>query len=306
MLGGLVLAGAQAHGGLAPRRLRRHAGRRLALATTVRVVARVHHHAAHLRPAAHVARAPGLADVLVLVVQVAHLADGGHALDAHAAHLARRQADGGHVPLLGQQGRAAAGAAHDLAAATGDQLDVVDPGCRAGCATAAARCRPAPRRPAPEMTVSPTPGRAAAACSACRRRRSAAGRCAPSGSGRTRPSRSCAGTPALSRFQSITRYRRLWPRALVADGELALAVAAGAAHQPLGERLVRLSVVISSNVERVIWRRPGDGGSVVAKWHRLDGLEEFDLSARRRWSPPPSSSRGRCPSSGGRGASAWA
>src|SRR5918992_85176 len=76
--GGLVAPGAEAHGRLAPRRLRRHAGGRLALATAVRVVAGVHHHAAHLRAAAHVAAASGLADLLVLMVQVAHLADRGH------------------------------------------------------------------------------------------------------------------------------------------------------------------------------------------------------------------------------------
>ena len=52
---------------------------RLALATTVRMVARVHDHAAHLGPPAHVPGAAGLADVLVLVVEVADLADGGHA-----------------------------------------------------------------------------------------------------------------------------------------------------------------------------------------------------------------------------------
>src|SRR5918995_7476936 len=48
-LGGLVLldAGAQAHGRLAPLGLGRHAGRLLALATTVRVVSRVHRRSAH-------------------------------------------------------------------------------------------------------------------------------------------------------------------------------------------------------------------------------------------------------------------
>src|SRR5262245_45460471 len=86
--GVLALARAQPHGRLAPWRLGRHADRRLALATAVRVVVGVHHHAAHLRAAAHVAAASGLADVLVLVIQVAHLSDRGHALGAHPAHLA--------------------------------------------------------------------------------------------------------------------------------------------------------------------------------------------------------------------------
>src|SRR5687768_7634292 len=124
----LLDAGAQAHRRAAPHGLRRHAGRLLALATAVRMVARVHRRATHLRPSAHVARATGLADLLVLVVEVAHLADGRHALDAHAAHLVRRQPDGGEAPFLGEQLRAASGAAHDLPAAAGDELDVVDLG----------------------------------------------------------------------------------------------------------------------------------------------------------------------------------
>src|SRR6185503_11478768 len=67
-------AGAVAHGGLAPRRLRRHAGRGLALAAAMWMVTRIHDDAPDLRSLAHVAGAAGLAEVLVLVVQVAHLA----------------------------------------------------------------------------------------------------------------------------------------------------------------------------------------------------------------------------------------
>src|SRR5439155_1575199 len=81
--GRLVLAGAQPHRGLAPWCLRRHPGRRLPLAAAVWMVARVHHHAANLRAPAHMAAPSRLADVLVLVLQVADLSNrrhgGGHA-----------------------------------------------------------------------------------------------------------------------------------------------------------------------------------------------------------------------------------
>src|SRR5262245_13023686 len=92
-----------AHRRGAPRRLRRHARRGLALAATMRVVPRVHHDAPDLGSLAHVAGAARLAEALVLVVQVAHLADGGHAPDADLANLARRQADLGVLALLGEQ-----------------------------------------------------------------------------------------------------------------------------------------------------------------------------------------------------------
>src|SRR5262249_23474781 len=55
LIGRLVVAGAIAHRGHAPRRLRLAADRGLALATAVRVVARVHHRAAHGRALAEVA-----------------------------------------------------------------------------------------------------------------------------------------------------------------------------------------------------------------------------------------------------------
>ena len=152
----LLRAGAMAHGGLAPRGLGRHAGGRLALAAAVRMVARVHDHAAHLGPAAHVASAAGLAEALVLVVEVADLADRGHAAHVDAADLAGGQADLGVVALLGQELGRGAGRAHDLAALAGHQLDVVDAACRAGWRAAAGRCRPAPRRFGPATTVSPT------------------------------------------------------------------------------------------------------------------------------------------------------
>src|SRR6185437_10580366 len=89
----LVAPGAMAHSGLAPRRLGRHAGGRLALAAAVRMVSRVHDHAAHLGPLAHVAGTACLADALVLVVEVAYLADRCHAAQVDATNLTRWQPD---------------------------------------------------------------------------------------------------------------------------------------------------------------------------------------------------------------------
>src|SRR5450759_1261274 len=70
-----------AHGGLTPRRLGRHSGRRLAFTTTVRMVSRVHDHAADFGPLAHVPCASCLAQVLVLVLEIRDLADGCHAAE---------------------------------------------------------------------------------------------------------------------------------------------------------------------------------------------------------------------------------
>src|SRR5918998_4036150 len=85
--GRLRAPGAVAHRGLAPRRLGRHPRRGLALAAAVRMVARVHDDAPDLGPATHVPGAAGLAEVLVLVVEVAHLADCGHAAERDPTHL---------------------------------------------------------------------------------------------------------------------------------------------------------------------------------------------------------------------------
>src|SRR6266511_1246921 len=101
--GRLVDPRAVAHGGLAPRSLGRHPGRGLAFTTAVRMVTWIHDNAADLGPLAQVTGTARLAEVLVLVVEVADLADGGHAAQRDATHLARRQPDGGELAFLGQQ-----------------------------------------------------------------------------------------------------------------------------------------------------------------------------------------------------------
>ena len=60
------------------------------------------------------------------MVDVAHLADGGHAVGEHLAHLTRGQAKQGVRPFLGHQLGVGAGGAAELSAAAGVQLDVVD------------------------------------------------------------------------------------------------------------------------------------------------------------------------------------
>src|SRR6478736_6283927 len=123
---GLATTRPIAHGGLAPRRLGGHARGGLALAAAVRVVPRGHRDAPDLRTLAHVTGAPGLAEALVLMVDVRDLPDRRHAPDRDPAHLARGQAHLGEIALLGQELGRRARRADDLATLAGDELDVVD------------------------------------------------------------------------------------------------------------------------------------------------------------------------------------
>src|SRR5215207_3999392 len=84
VLRALVLARLVAAGRLAPRGDGVATARGLALAAAVRVIDRVHGDAADVRADALPARAPGLAEGDVLVLDVAHLPDGRHADDRHA------------------------------------------------------------------------------------------------------------------------------------------------------------------------------------------------------------------------------
>src|ERR1035441_11129821 len=80
-VGFLVAAGAVAECRLAPWGLRVPTGAAATLAASVRVVERVHGHATHRGPPAPPARLARLADVLVLVIGVADLSDGGKATE---------------------------------------------------------------------------------------------------------------------------------------------------------------------------------------------------------------------------------
>src|SRR5262249_20426027 len=115
----VLLAGAVPEGGDTPRRdgvTPRSGG---ALASTVRVVDGVHGYTAGLGAHAHVALAPGLPDLDVLVLGVADRPDGRAALGAHHPHLAGGQAQRRHVAVLGHQLDRGTGGAGHLAAATG-------------------------------------------------------------------------------------------------------------------------------------------------------------------------------------------
>src|SRR4051812_30904210 len=90
------------------------------------MVDRVHGDAAVVRTAALPARAPGLADVDAAVLDVSNLADGGAAVEVHAARLARRQAHLAPVALLRHHLGARPGGPAHLRAARDLELDVVN------------------------------------------------------------------------------------------------------------------------------------------------------------------------------------
>src|SRR5512133_651709 len=73
---------------LAPRGDRVTSTGSLAFAAAVRMVHGVHRHAAVMRALPQPAGPSRLADGNVFVVQVAHLSDGGHAIDHHLARFA--------------------------------------------------------------------------------------------------------------------------------------------------------------------------------------------------------------------------
>ena len=173
-----------------------------AFTAAVRVVHRVHRHAAHRRTLAVPPRASRLAVRHVLVVQIAELADRGHAIHAELPHFARRQLHQRDVAFFAQQAAPRRPPRAPLARPCRDTAPGCAPSCRAECAGTAARCPeecPRPRRSAPSC---PLPGPPDAGCSASRRPRSAAARCAPTGSDRIRwppPSPGCRSSRAGNR-----------------------------------------------------------------------------------------------------------
>src|SRR5579862_9562541 len=72
----LVIARLVAQRGFAPGRLRLPTDRCAALATAVRMIARVHNGSTDGRTPAQVTRAPGFADAAVLMIDIADLAHG--------------------------------------------------------------------------------------------------------------------------------------------------------------------------------------------------------------------------------------
>src|SRR5262249_47933592 len=96
-----------------------------AFATAVRVIDRVHRDAAIVRPTAHPALAPGLADRGVHVIRVRHRADRRHALAEDQALLARVQAHDHVVLIAADDLRIGASRARELAALAELELDIV-------------------------------------------------------------------------------------------------------------------------------------------------------------------------------------
>src|SRR5215470_15866462 len=124
----LVMTRLRALGALAPGRDRMTAARGAAFAAAMRMVDRIHRHAAHRGPLAEPAVAAGLADVDVLLVGIGDCADRRHALAANLADLARGQPQQRVVGVAADQLDVVARGAGDLAAAARLHLDVVDHG----------------------------------------------------------------------------------------------------------------------------------------------------------------------------------
>src|SRR5690349_6977117 len=126
LLRALVVAGLVALGRRAPRADRVTAAGGTAFTTAVRMVDRVHHHAAHGRADALPALGAGLAQLLQAVLGVADFADGGAAVDRHAAHFAGAQTQRGVTGLARDQLHGSASTAGDLCALACLHLDAVD------------------------------------------------------------------------------------------------------------------------------------------------------------------------------------
>jgi len=99
--------------------------RGLTFTTTVRVIDGVHRNTAVGGTNTLPAVATSLADRDVLVVSVANLADGRHALDKNPAGLARRQLEKSVVTFFGDQVDLGSGGASHLCTLTGTKLDVM-------------------------------------------------------------------------------------------------------------------------------------------------------------------------------------
>ena len=158
----------------------------LALATTVRVVDRVHRHTADGRALALPAHAAGLAPVDVRLLGVADLADGGAAADVDVADLAGGIRSWAYGPSLATSCTLAPAERAILAPPPGRSsiawIDGTDRDVaqRQGVARLDVGLRAGLDR------VALLAGASGRGCSASRRPRSAAARCARCGSGRTR------------------------------------------------------------------------------------------------------------------------
>src|SRR6266404_2817493 len=124
LVGALIVPGLLAQRRERPRRLRVIA-LDAAFTTAVRVIHRIHRYAANRRTNTLPARTSSLAVSLVLVVQIADLANCRHTINCELADFARRQLDQRQVAFLAEQLRGSSRCAHQLAATAWIQFNVV-------------------------------------------------------------------------------------------------------------------------------------------------------------------------------------
>lgn len=100
--------------------------RRFGFTTSMGVVTRRFHNAAHVRASAEAAILTGLTDLFVLMLSVADFADGGAAGVVHHAHFAAGKAERDIRTFLGHNLGGGTGASHHLASLLWLEFDVVD------------------------------------------------------------------------------------------------------------------------------------------------------------------------------------
>ena len=91
-----------------------------AFTAAVRMIHRVHCHAAHRGTFAMPTRSARFSVRHVLVVQITELADSGHALDTESPHFARRQLHQSKIAFFAQKLRCSTGGTNYLTALTGE------------------------------------------------------------------------------------------------------------------------------------------------------------------------------------------
>src|SRR5207302_3671551 len=121
LVGALVVPGLFAQRRESPGRLRMIA-LDAPFTAAVRMIHGVHGYAADRGPDAPPTRAPGLSEGFILMVEIAHLANRGHAIHGKFANFAGRQLYESDLAFLAQQLRRAACRTNDLSAAPGVEL----------------------------------------------------------------------------------------------------------------------------------------------------------------------------------------
>src|SRR5271165_6283170 len=126
LVGSFVIARLETSGRLAPGRDGMASAGSFSFAAAVRMVDRIHRHAAIVRASSEPAGFSRLAVRFIFVLDVADLADGGHAVGLHAAHFAGGEFQQRDVALARNKLGLRARRASHLRAFSGTQLDVVN------------------------------------------------------------------------------------------------------------------------------------------------------------------------------------